>query len=266
MAGSYLCFAEEKRGVMPAAVERIHHGVGHRRHLGFVLAKSADGGVDVHHKLVAIEPEIVRGQRDVAAFVLQHMNQPVREFDIAIAGALRLPQRLEQGLIADAVELACDGLKIDVGHLRLLRCGLAACVVCCPCAPPGGTWRRGDRLPSCSSPAPSSSSSRADRTGRGGWAGPRAMGWPAPHPNRAGRRCRNRRGPRAARTDRRWAEIACIARGSGCRCGSGSCPERYRRLGPALSLRQARYGACPKSYIPERRASAAFRRTHRLPP
>ncbi len=79
---------------MPAPVEHVHHGVGHRRHFSFVLAKSADGSVDVHQELVAIKLEIVGGQRDVGTLVLQDVDQPVREFDIAIAGALRLPQPL----------------------------------------------------------------------------------------------------------------------------------------------------------------------------
>jgi hypothetical protein len=61
VAGSYLCFPEKERGVMPSAVEHVHHGVGHRRHFGFVLAKSADGSVDVHQELVAIKPETIGG-------------------------------------------------------------------------------------------------------------------------------------------------------------------------------------------------------------
>ncbi len=76
-------------------------------------------------ELVAIELEMIGRQRDVGALALQDMDQPVREFDIAIAGALGLAQRLEQGFVADAVELACHCFKVNVGHRRLPR--LPAC-------------------------------------------------------------------------------------------------------------------------------------------
>ena len=59
---------------------------------------------------------MVGGQRKVGAVFLQDVQQPVRELDIAVAGALGLPQRLHEGFVADPVELAGDGLKADIGH------------------------------------------------------------------------------------------------------------------------------------------------------
>ena len=59
---------------------------------------------------------MIGGQRDVAALVLQDVTEPVRELDIAVAGALRLPQRLDEGLVADPVQLAGYRFKTDIGH------------------------------------------------------------------------------------------------------------------------------------------------------
>ena len=78
--------------------------------------------VNVGHQLAAIELEIIGGERDVGALALQDVDEPMGELDIAVAGALGLAQRLEKGLVADPVELACDRLKADVGHRFALLC------------------------------------------------------------------------------------------------------------------------------------------------
>ena len=64
----------------------------------------------------AVELEVVGGQADVGALDLQDVNEPMRQLDIAVAGTLGLAQRLEEGFVADPVELAGDGLETDVGH------------------------------------------------------------------------------------------------------------------------------------------------------
>ena len=50
----------------------------------------------------------------------------MRQLDIAVAGALGLAQRQDEGLVADPVELACDGFETDVGHGGLLIVRLAS--------------------------------------------------------------------------------------------------------------------------------------------
>ena len=52
-----------------------------------------------------IKLEVIGCQHDVGTLALHHVDEPVSEFDIAIAGAFRLAQCLEQGFVADAVDL-----------------------------------------------------------------------------------------------------------------------------------------------------------------
>src|ERR1700748_270940 len=130
---------------------------------------------------------MIGGQRNVGPLALQDVRQPVREVDVSVAGALCLAERLEQGFIADAVELACDCFEINVGHLRLLCCRRAAFAVSAPSAPRDGIWRRAGMFRSKSSRAPSSWSSPVARTGRDGWVRRRPTEWRARCPNRAAR-------------------------------------------------------------------------------
>ena len=76
---------------------------------------------------------MIGGEADVGTFVLQDMQQPVREFDIAIARALGLAQRLNEGVVADPVQLASDRLKTNVRHSLPLVCpkfSLRRCLIC----------------------------------------------------------------------------------------------------------------------------------------
>ena len=57
---------------------------------------------------------MIGGQREVGPVLLQEMQQPVGELEIAVAGALGLPQRLDERLVADAVQLAGDRFDADV--------------------------------------------------------------------------------------------------------------------------------------------------------
>ena len=90
---------------------------------------------------------MIGGQRDVGALALQDVEQPMGQLDIAVAGALGLAQRLDEGVVADPVQLAGDGLEADVGHRSLLplcvqrRVGSYACAAC---ARPDGSARRDD--------------------------------------------------------------------------------------------------------------------------
>ncbi len=70
VAGANLGFAKKQGGVVPAAVEHIHHGVGDRRHLGFILAETAHHRGDIGHQLAPIELEVVGRKGDVGAIAL----------------------------------------------------------------------------------------------------------------------------------------------------------------------------------------------------
>ena len=63
---------------------------------------------------------MIGGKAEVGTFLLQDMEQPMGEFDIAIAGALGVPQGLYEGFVADAVQFPGYCFKADVGHGRLL--------------------------------------------------------------------------------------------------------------------------------------------------
>ena len=64
---------------------------------------------------------MVDGQRNVGAVVGEDVLQPVRQFDIAISGALGVAQRLHEGVIAYAVQFSRYRFEADVAHdvLRL---------------------------------------------------------------------------------------------------------------------------------------------------
>ena len=79
------------------------------------------------------------------ALLLQDVEQPVRQLDVAVAGALGLAQRLDEGFVADPVELAGDGFEADVGHGRLPIASSfsgAACASCAQRVRPDGSARR----------------------------------------------------------------------------------------------------------------------------
>ena len=63
-------------------------------------------------------------ERHIGAVHLQDAEQPVRQFQVAIAYALGLAERLHETVIADAVQFAGDGFEADVGHVLvpLLMC------------------------------------------------------------------------------------------------------------------------------------------------
>ena len=94
MAGADLRLAEQQRRIVPAAVERVGDLVGDARHLGLVLAEAVDDRGRVGEQLGAVELVVIGGQREIGAVLLQEMEQPVAELDVAVAGALGLPQRL----------------------------------------------------------------------------------------------------------------------------------------------------------------------------
>ena len=114
MAGADLRLAEQQRRVVPAAIERVGDLVGDARHLRLVLAEAVDDRGRVGEELGAAQLVVIGGQRDVGPVLLQKLEEPVAELDIAIAGGLGLPQRLNERLVADPVELAGDRLDADV--------------------------------------------------------------------------------------------------------------------------------------------------------
>ena len=50
--------------------------------------------------------------------LLQDVEEPVRQLEVAVARALGVAQRLHEGVVADAVQLAGDRFETDVGHRR----------------------------------------------------------------------------------------------------------------------------------------------------
>jgi hypothetical protein len=44
------------------------------------------------------------------------VKQQVRQLHIPVAGVLGVPQRLEEGIVADPVQFAGYGLEADIGH------------------------------------------------------------------------------------------------------------------------------------------------------
>src|SRR6476659_10870923 len=101
---------------MPATVERIDYGISHAWHFRFVLAEAFDHRADVGHQPAVIELETIGNQREVGAFVLQDMKEPVRELDVAIARALGMSKRLYERVIAQSIKLASDRFETDIGH------------------------------------------------------------------------------------------------------------------------------------------------------
>ena len=68
---------------------------------------------------------MIGGEREVGAVLLQHVQQPMRQLDVAVARALGLAQRLDEGLVADAIELAGDRFDADVGAHAATSLGCA---------------------------------------------------------------------------------------------------------------------------------------------
>ena len=116
MPGADLRLAKKQRGVVPAAVEHIHDSIGNAGHLGLVFPEAADHLADIGHELAAVEFEMVGGQSNIGAILLQNIKQPVGELDVSVAGAFGVPKRLNEGLVANPVQLAGYGLQADVGH------------------------------------------------------------------------------------------------------------------------------------------------------
>ena len=122
MAGADLRLAEQQRRIVPAPIERVGDLIGNARHFRFVLAEAVDDRRRVAQQLGAIELEMIGAQRQIGAVLLEQMQHPVAELDVAVARALGLPQRLNECLVADPVELAGDRFDADVcAHVVPLR-------------------------------------------------------------------------------------------------------------------------------------------------
>ena len=116
VAGADLGLTEEQRRVMPTAIEHIDHGIGDARHVGLVLAKAVDDAGQIGHQAGAIDLVVVGGKAEVVTLLLQDVEQPVREFDIAVARALGVPQGLDECVVAGPIQFSGYGFKADVGH------------------------------------------------------------------------------------------------------------------------------------------------------
>ena len=98
MPGADLRLAEQQRRIMPAAVERVGDLVRDAGHLGLVLAEAVDHGGRVRQQLGAVELEMIGGEREIRAVLLQDVQQPMGELEVAVSGALGLPQPLQERL------------------------------------------------------------------------------------------------------------------------------------------------------------------------
>ena len=99
---------------MPAPIERVSDLVGNAGHFRLVLAKPVHGRHRVGDQLAAIDLVVIGGQREIGAILLRQMQHPMRKFDVAIAGAFGLPQGLDEGLVANAIQFAGNRLDADV--------------------------------------------------------------------------------------------------------------------------------------------------------
>ena len=93
---------------MPAAIQQIDDRVRETRHLGFVLAEAVHGTGEIIEELRAIELEMIDRQAEVETIHLQEVNQPMCQFDIAVADALGLAQGHEEGFVSRSIELSGD--------------------------------------------------------------------------------------------------------------------------------------------------------------
>src|SRR3984885_11466377 len=72
---------------------------------------------------------MIGGEREIRAVLLQDMEDPMSKLEVAVSGALGLPQPLQERLVADAVQLAGDRFNADVrahGQIPLHRALKAA--------------------------------------------------------------------------------------------------------------------------------------------
>src|ERR1700688_1430435 len=114
MPSANLSLAEQQSRIVPAAIESVSDGVGNAGHLGFVLAESVDHCGRIRKESGAVELEMVGGEGEIRAILLQDMHEPMGELAVPVSGALGLPQPLQKRLVADAVELAGDRFDADV--------------------------------------------------------------------------------------------------------------------------------------------------------
>jgi hypothetical protein len=54
------------------------------------------------------------------------MEQPVCQFDVAVAGALGVAQSLDEGVVANPVQFSRYRFKTDIGHGPSLSSGIEA--------------------------------------------------------------------------------------------------------------------------------------------
>src|SRR5690625_1706715 len=128
MASADLHLAKEQRRIEPATLERIDDLLRDLRHLGDIRLETIDDALKITHQPPAIELVMIAGQGEIGSVLLQNMQEPVRQFDICIARALGLAQRLNETVITQPVELAGDCLEADIGHRKtpLVRCPVLA--------------------------------------------------------------------------------------------------------------------------------------------
>ena len=121
VSGADLRLAEQQRRVMPAAIERLRHFRRDARHLGLVLAESVDDRSDLGKQRGDVDLVVFESDDEVGTIALQDLHQPVREFDVAVALSLGMPQSAQERFITDPVELTGDGFYADVGFHCPLR-------------------------------------------------------------------------------------------------------------------------------------------------
>ena len=59
---------------------------------------------------------MIGGKAEIGPLLLKDVEQPMREFDIAVARALGVAQGLDERVVAGPVQFPGDGFKADIGH------------------------------------------------------------------------------------------------------------------------------------------------------
>ena len=90
MPGADLRLAKQERRIVPAAVERVRDLVRDARHLGFVLAEAVDHCGRIRQHFGAVQLEMIGGEREIRAILLQDMHEPMGKLEVAISRALGL--------------------------------------------------------------------------------------------------------------------------------------------------------------------------------
>ncbi len=116
MAGSDLDFAEKQGGISPCVVQRVGQAVGNAGRFGHVFGQFAHGLIQRFQHRAPINAQFAQGNGDVAILVGQGVEQPMHQFDVAVALAARKSHGIQKGFISGAVHFPREFFDADFGH------------------------------------------------------------------------------------------------------------------------------------------------------